>query len=368
MNIDELIDKSKAMPNISNGGSPAFSFGNNVLVRYSGMNKYGKARDMEEQVQIAVNNKNMKGVNTPRHIAIKRVIEGDYNYCYVLQEKVPGDCYVKFYSGKNTIEEQLKRQQELLDIPLEHFIKLAKDYSELFHMGLEPQAKNIFYDKEKGFYIIDLLGYDESGINFESISDIMYLKSLMVCLSNITVLYDYRCKDKEVVKKSRELYNKLQAKIYLAMKEVIPDKYRRFLLRSFNQDIIASFYEDKIIDEDLTLTEEEIKEIDILLDAIINDSYEKIKSGEYQLWQIEVNEIRNDLIGNGILDSYMYYPNNKFNREEFESDYEYQHTIQEYLTNYCLDKFYDLVLNDNSDNVYIINTQAEIENKKQLSN
>ena len=364
MNIDELIDESKAMPNISNGGSPAYSFGNYVLVKYSGMNEYGKARKMEEQVQIAANNKNMKGVNTPRHIAIKRVVDKDNNYCYVLQEKVPGDCYVKFYSGKNTVEEQLKRQQELLDIPLEHFIKLAKDFGELFHMGLEPQAKNLFYDKEKGFYIIDLLGYDESGINYESLSDILYLKKLMEALSNITVILDYRCKDKEMVKKSKEFFNKLQAKIYLAIKDIIPNKYRRFVLRTYKKDTLELFYKDKVINEDLTLTQEEIQEINKLFDSIINDSYEKIKSGEYQLWQIEVNEIRNSINGYGILDSYKYYPNSIIKKEEFESEYEYQDAIEDYLNDYCLNKFYELVLNDKTNNQYIINVQIEIQNKK----
>ena len=60
MNIDELIEKSKSMPNISDGGSKAYSFGDYVLVRYDGHNKYGIARDMEEQVMVAVNNKNGK--------------------------------------------------------------------------------------------------------------------------------------------------------------------------------------------------------------------------------------------------------------------------------------------------------------------
>ena len=368
MNIDELIEKSKSMPNISDGGSPAYSFGDKVLVKYAVKNKYGDAREMEEAVQVAVNNKNQKGVNTPRHLAIKRIVEGEDNYCYVLQEKAPGESFIKFYSGKNSPVEQLKKQQELLDIPLEHFIKLAKDYGELFHMGLEPQAKNIFYDKEKGFTIIDFLDSDESGIDYDSMPDIIYLKSLMECLSNITLIYDYRCDDKEIVQKSRELYNALEAKIYLAMKEVIPENKRRFLLRSYDKDKLEYFYKENIISEDLTLNDEEILEIDKMLESIIKDSYEKLYSGEFQLWQIELNEIRIALTCNGVLDSYMYNPNSKFNRDEFKSDIEYQEAIQDYLTDYCLTRIYELVMNASPDNVYIVNVQAEIEGKKQLSN
>ena len=87
MNIDELIEKSKSMPNISDGGSKAYSFGDYVLVRYDGHNKYGIARDMEEQVMVAVNNKNNIGVHTPKHVAMQRVVDGEMNYCYVLQER-----------------------------------------------------------------------------------------------------------------------------------------------------------------------------------------------------------------------------------------------------------------------------------------
>jgi hypothetical protein len=105
-----------------------------------------------------------------------------------------------------------------------------------------------------------------------------------------------------------------------------------------------------------------------MLESIIKDSYEKLYSGEFQLWQIELNEIRIALTCNGVLDSYMYNPNSKFNRDEFKSDIEYQEAIQDYLTDYCLTRIYELVMNASPDNVYIVNVQAEIEGKKQLSN
>ncbi len=94
------------------------------------------------------------------------------------------------------------------------------------------------------------------------------------------------------------------------------------------------------------------------------DSYKKIQSGEYVLWQIEMNEIRNGLIGNGIIESYIYNPNSTIKEEDYENHYEYEDAIRDHLSNYCLNKFYDLVLNDKSDNPYIIAAQEEIRNKK----
>ena len=205
LNIDEFIEKSKTMPNVSEGGSQAYSFGDYILVKYKTMKKYGEARPYEEEISVAVNNKNNLGVNTPKHLAIKRLDENDDNICYVLQEKAPGETLVKYTASKNKPDDQLERQQELIDIPQEHYIKLAKDYGELFHMGLEPQFKNIFYDKDKGFTIIDLLDFDESGINYDNLSDIIYLKNLMECISNVTQIHEYQCKDADIIKKSKEV-------------------------------------------------------------------------------------------------------------------------------------------------------------------
>ena len=37
-----------------------------------------------------INEKNRQGINTPKHLAMKRVIEGENDVCYVLQEKCKG--------------------------------------------------------------------------------------------------------------------------------------------------------------------------------------------------------------------------------------------------------------------------------------
>ena len=64
--IKELIKKTETMPNISTGGSPAYDFGDKVIVCYSLDNEYGTARPMEETLQPLINAKNEKGVQTPK--------------------------------------------------------------------------------------------------------------------------------------------------------------------------------------------------------------------------------------------------------------------------------------------------------------
>ena len=363
MNIDELVERSKSMPNISDGGSCAYSFGDYILVRYDGHNEYGIARSMEEQVMEAANNKNKKGVHTPRHIAIKRVVDGDKNYCYVLQEKAKGVSFTN-YTKNNDPEVQIEKQQELVAAPQEHFDKLAEDYAELFNMGLEPKPKNVFYDKEYGFTLIDLLHYDENGANLDSLEDIMFLERLMAAINNQTLVWDYSKKYPELAKKSRELFYKLQAKSYLALKKIIPTKYHRFLLRSYDDKCLEAFKNEGIFTEDLTLTIDEQIEFNILLNDIVNDSFNKISSGEYVLWQIELNEIRNKISGMGLVDSYKYYPGIPIKREDYEERYDYENAIQSYLVELCINNFYDLILNDTSDNQYILACKEEINKKK----
>ena len=78
--IDIAIKESKNKENISNGGSMCFDFGDVVLVKYSCPTKYLKngerSREKSEEIMEAIKTKADNGVNTPRHLVVKRVIEG----------------------------------------------------------------------------------------------------------------------------------------------------------------------------------------------------------------------------------------------------------------------------------------------------
>ena len=80
ISIEEAITKSKELPNISYGGSMCYDFGDIVLVKYTLPLKYVKpgyrARENQEIVMKGINEKASKGVNTPKHIDMKRVVEG----------------------------------------------------------------------------------------------------------------------------------------------------------------------------------------------------------------------------------------------------------------------------------------------------
>ena len=74
-NIDEMIKQTENMQNVSDGGSPCYAFDQVVLVKYTMPIKYGRARKNEEIVAEFANKKNEMGVNTPKHLEIKRVVK-----------------------------------------------------------------------------------------------------------------------------------------------------------------------------------------------------------------------------------------------------------------------------------------------------
>ena len=362
MNIDELIEKSKSMPNVSDGGSRAYSFGDYVLVCYQSENRFGIAREMEEKVMVAANNKNSKGVHTPRHVAMKRVDDGNINYCYVLQEKAKGSSLERFVS--KTLAEQLSKQEEVLNIPQEHYDRLAVDLKELFNMGLEPKLKNVFYDENYGFTLIDLLGYDETECNLESLEDIDYMRRVMEAIPNQTTRLPVGDSYPEITKKAKENKSRIRAKIYLALRKIVPRKYHRMVLRTYDLECLDTFREIGVLNEDLTLTLDEQIAFNIYLNNIVNESFEKIRTGQCELWQIELNEIRRSLTTTGLYQSFKYYPNCQFKIENYRNEYDMDYDIQQYLIKVCLGNFYDLILNDTSDNINILRAKEEINNKK----
>lgn len=363
--IEEYILLSKNMPNTSDGGSAAYHFDDVVLVEYTNLNKYGLARDNEELISIAANNKRYKGVNTPYHLAFKRIVEGEKNYCCVLQERAKGVCFDRYTSYKNSPDEQIIKQLELFNLPQSIYDKLVSDLYELINMGIELKPKNIYFDKEYGFTIIDLLGYNSTPVNENSLLDIMTLKRLTEAIFNFTVIDSYtKGANTELVNKSKELNYGIKKKIYLALKKKIInfDKINRFILRTYSKEELEYFNNNNIKVEDLSFTDKEHKDFDDIINYIIYNYINKIGKRELSYYDVIVNEIRNLISQMGLKDNFKYhkdYP--KLNREDYEDDWDYKDALNNYLNNMIYDKFDKRLeeLSNTTDNEYIIGAYKE---------
>lgn len=168
INIDSAIEQSMNMESISKHMSTkCFDFGDCVLLKYQRNSEYGLARDDAETAMSLVAALSMKGVNTPLYRDIKRINDGETNYCYILQDKAPGKLCSDF--NENDID-------DIINIPQEHYNKLFRDFFILLQngAGVDPKSHNIFYDKEFGFTIIDLspsLGERDKKVNYKHIVD-----------------------------------------------------------------------------------------------------------------------------------------------------------------------------------------------------
>ena len=67
----------------------------------------------------SVNRKADEGVNTPRHFGVKRVIEGNLDVCYVLQEKCPGYNCASRFKYNVSFDEMCESLKYILNI---HFV------------------------------------------------------------------------------------------------------------------------------------------------------------------------------------------------------------------------------------------------------
>lgn len=377
IDINEYIEKTKNMVNSSDGGSKAFIFDDKVLVCYESLTKYGIPRENEEEIMINVNRMNDIGVNTPKHLAMKREIIGEKSYCYVLQERAMGKCY-NYYCKSNSPIEQLKKQKEVLDAPDSHFEKYVSDLIKLFHYGLEPKPKNIFYDKEIGFTTIDLLGIEnDKQFNYESLKDILYLFSLTYSILNNRISPYSKDVSDDLKEVSEEMYYMTRYKIFNAIKKNIPnfEFFERFVLRSFDEETLEKFREYGLVDDDFLLNQSEEEYFETMLNYIAKDSLEKIRSGKYSLWHIKINEIRISLDGYGLTSSWLYHKDNKRKANEKPDDwdddeeytlYDYEALCKNDLINMCYDRFINLLLDasKSENNEYIIAAINELDSKK----
>lgn len=376
-NIDDYIIRSSVMENKSDGNSPAFFFDDGlVLVQYGCKNEFGKARPNEEKVAEAVKEKKIKGVNTPLHLAVKRIENPVSNYCYVLQEKARGVSFSNYnpYNSKDrdTLA-QLRLQKQLSEAPDYHYDKCIGDLCELFNMGLELKDKHIYYDKAEdgGFSFVGLFGYDTTPLDFNSLEQILRLKKYSSFIYNVPYMssffVDATDDEKEI---SNYLYLKIMMRVFNAMERVIPnfDQHRRWVLRTYTKEQLKFFHENGTLFEDLALTDEEYNKYNEFVSEITDRCLKKIASGNYELWQIRANEIKNDVESMGVADFWLYHDSNLQKREINETEYEFRQRCKKDLELNVLKMFYQkleiLARSPENTNQNIIRAQEEVDIQK----
>lgn len=342
-NIEYYIEQSKSMQNTSDGGSAAYHFDDVVLVKYTIPTKYGIARPDEEKTAAAANRMNEKGVNTPKHLAIKRVVEGDTDICYVLQERAPGKCF-SYYADTGKVEpiRHLARQKELVEAPFSHYEHWISDLMLMHNMGLELKYKNFFYDVKEGFTIIDLLNYDETPVNVNSMEEINRLvkNSFIPSYSSKLSPFGKETTDEEK-EKSDVLANMMRLRIFKALQKVVPNfsKYERWILRTFPSDLLEFFNQNGLQIEDLNLTEEEYKEFEVFIQEILDKCMKDIEDGKIKYWQVDANEIRNGNIGYCLNEAWLVHRDNYTDPASYEDDYDYKRASERSLAVLMLERF-----------------------------
>ena len=360
--IDNYISESKHMINIRNGETGCYYFlDGKILKKYTiPKNFHKQPREKEESIALIINRKAEKGVNTARYLDIKRVEEKESLVCYVLGEQPKGIRYLE-YTEEKSIYKKLIIQEKFLNIPTKQLEKCIKDLCELFNLGLEIVPNNIYYDEKIGFSFINLNDDNYKDFDYNSLEDILKLNSYISCIFKyLQISYFDSCSIDER-NKSIDLYNKSIQRVFLMLEKVIPnfDKYRRNVLRSYEKDVLKSFYDNGIISEDLTLNEFECEEFNKRINKIIETAINNIAIGKYDFWQTDTNEIKNSLDKSGLYADWRYHKYNKI-KNDFDC------FSEDDLRNKVLDLFYgqlEIIAKD-SKNQNILKAKEELDEKK----
>lgn len=377
ISIEEAIIKSKELPNISNGGSMCYDFGDVVLVKYILPLKYVKpgyrARENQEIVMKGINEKVSKGVNTPKHIDIKRVVEGENDVCYVLQEKCKGKNCDPMARYGETIEVVLKELKFVNNIPFKHYEKLISDACLLYEMGYESKNKNLFYDEETGFWFIDFLDNKEEKFDFNNPKTIFeVLKYVCPKPLQIASSLSYSA---EISDEDREKYNILRynsmTKFFLACKNMIPTfkKYEFFYLLDKEDKFKEYLMKERVVNRDLfNITNQDFEVYNELFSSVVNDICKEISTKGKKYWDVEVNDIR---IKSNLFSLNIFYKNyicKNIKREDFEEEWEYDSAIDYSYNNDMIDLIYKTICSmEPNENISNFISEYESKRKKDLT-
>ena len=351
IDIDTAIKESKNKENVSDGGSACFDFGDAVLVKYTCPTKYLKdgehTREKSEEIMESINNKANNGVNTPKHLAVRRVIEGDDDVCYVLQQKCPGRNCNSISKNGVSFDEGCESLKFVLNIPYEHYKKLIEDGLALYEMGHEAKNKNLFYDSNSGFWFIDFIANnkDDKFDPTDKEKVFMALRYVVPKPIRISSSINYNIKssltdDQKQIK--NELEYAIKAKTLSAIKEVLPDfeKTEKFFLLDEDDGYKNYLMKNGFVKKDLINIESEdyivFKE---LYEIVIKGLIDKIVNKGIPFWSIECNDIRND---SNLFNLQLFFKNSKLNtasESEYEDsyDYDYDYAVRKIYTRKVLE-------------------------------
>lgn len=215
-------------------------------------------KDFEELKKRIKKCKNL-GINIPEYYDYKITDESD---CWILEELAPGEQLAILINNDNG-------QENVNNIPYEHIEKYIND-SYLLHIngiGVEPRRRNIFYNKEKGFTIIDIGIYNNTKEQ-DLLEEVAYFFEMY---SNVLLL------EFSEDKKGKNIQQKTYLNMIKAFENGHPffKKYSRWIYRNN----IGYANALKKIGYDLSLDNREYNELTSLINKLVNDIVEeKVKN------------------------------------------------------------------------------------------
>ena len=272
---------------------------------------------------------------------MRRTVEDGQDICYVLEEKCKGVNCQSMIKYNPTFEEAVESYNRVFNIPMNHLLKLIKDSSQLFEMGYEAKNKNLFYDTKTGFWFIDFLS-NEKDYKFDRNDTTKLFELARYRTPRTTQLvsrlsYDYEPTGEEKARIDL-LTHSIKTKFLLALETAFFEykRYRKFLIYTDTKDYQDYLVNEGIIDSFDVLNNHDYEVFDELYNIVLNDIVKSILEKGNSFWNVECNDIRNQLSLFGLNKAWVHHRDNTLKREDYDDEYYYEMDSDEIIKNKML--------------------------------
>ena len=219
-----------------------------------------------------------KGINIPEYYDYKETDSGE---CYILEEIAKGTEFA------HLVNNNLDAFKVVSEIPYAHIEKYIKDafLFELNGIGVEPRRRNIFYDKDVGFTVIDVGSMEPINIENMTIKDVDYFFEMY----KDVIPHRFEANDNE-----KNVSNRIKADLIRAFEKGHPlfKKYERWIFR--RDKYVAKEFDLDI--EDLNLNKDELEYLKKYIDGYIESVVEKNSENLHLNYRASEGNLNQDVI------------------------------------------------------------------------
>ncbi len=207
------------------------------------------------------------------------------------------------------MDERLNQEKIIANAPSAFYEKCIHDLRDTMQEGYKPRRIVYDFSMENRGFLFNNTNY-AIPVNVDSLKGVMQLRKIIGTLYGKGI--PTTGMTEEMKQEEQEYRNQTMYKTFTAMEKVIPnfEKYRRWVLRTYNPEELTYLSQHGVQIGDLTLNNNEQEEFANIVNTIVDNSIEKIDSGNFKYGQITAYEIPLAIRDWSLASAWTYHPAN----------------------------------------------------------